>query len=514
MIAWMLYGALLGTLIAIAATAASSFARLLGLSTRWIWAAALLLAVALPVANPLRRANEPVGRFTVYALPVTAAAPTAPRQALMLELQQAARWSRAVLNDGVRSAAASVGRHTPLRLEITAGVLWAMTTAGLVLLLVAVHRRVRRALHGWPPAELFGTPVVVGGETGPLVAGIVNARIVVPAWLFARSTDEQRAVVAHEAEHVRARDPLLLAGASIVTALLPWNPALWFLRSRLRLAVELDCDARVLRGGTSRNFYGNLLIDVAEQALPVHLDALALAGRPSDLYRRVLAMDTNRSRFSALRGGIALTLAAAALLAACNAEMPTAADIDQMDAARASQAASRLAFVNAADSTTTYTIDGRVVSRGEAEALQTASIAAIEIVKRGRGAGSRMAILTKGKAIGDTIALRALRGRLDSVEREKVAVADIAARGRRDGTMVRDSAGLVIRRRDGTSLTGADAPAIYVDGVLSDATVMRTLDPKNIEKIEVLKGPAAAARYSAPNAANGVIVITTKKGGG
>ncbi len=37
------------------------------------------------------------------------------------------------------------------------------------------------------------------------------------------------------------------------------------------------------------------------------------------------------------------------------------------------------------------------------------------------------------------------------------------------------------------------------------------IDPNNIEKIEVLKGPAAATQYGA-DAANGVIVVTTKKG--
>ncbi|HWZ60363.1 MAG TPA: TonB-dependent receptor plug domain-containing protein [Gemmatimonadaceae bacterium] len=37
------------------------------------------------------------------------------------------------------------------------------------------------------------------------------------------------------------------------------------------------------------------------------------------------------------------------------------------------------------------------------------------------------------------------------------------------------------------------------------------IDPNNIEKIEVFKGPSASSLYG-PNAANGVIVITTKKG--
>ena len=70
-------------------------------------------------------------------------------------------------------------------------------------------------------------------------------------WLLRRAPDEQRIVLAHEAEHVRARDPLLLAAGCAGVALLPWHPVSWWLLARLRLAVELDCDRRVLRRGVA-----------------------------------------------------------------------------------------------------------------------------------------------------------------------------------------------------------------------------------------------------------------------
>jgi TonB-dependent SusC/RagA subfamily outer membrane receptor len=514
MIAWMLYSALVGALVVVAAAATESVARLCGMPTRWVWTAAIVLALALPALGTMRtpeNAAPAIMRIPVAAAPAIGVVDNS----FIGKLASTVRGYDAALNGTIRHLTAAAARSAPLRFTVLTAVVWAFASAALLLLLVAVHRRFRRAMHGWPRRELFGTPVIVGGDAGPLVAGVVDPRIVVPDWLFARSADEQRTVVTHEAEHVRARDPLLLAGASIVTALVPWNPALWYLRSRLRLAVELDCDARVVGAGTSRNFYGNLLIDVAEHALPVHLDALALAGRPSHLYRRVLAMDTNRSsRFSALRGGIALTLAAASLLVACQAELPTSADIDQMDAASATQAARKLAFVRGPDSTVAYTIDGRSATRAEAEALATAEIASIEVARTRGGPGSYISIITKeGDTTGGRVTFRTRT--LDSALTTRVVLKDSVARLQRrarGNVMLGDTTVLRVRQRDGSGLIDGKAPVIYIDGVLSAATSIRGLDPKRIESIEVLKGPAAAAKY--PNGANGVILVKTKPNGG
>ena len=53
---------------------------------------------------------------------------------------------------------------------------------------------------------------------------------------------------------------------------------------------------------------------------------------------------------------------------------------------------------------------------------------------------------------------------------------------------------------------------IVIDGVVYDSgeKLLPLLDPSLIERVEVIKGPAAAAIYG-ERAANGVIVITTKK---
>jgi TonB-linked SusC/RagA family outer membrane protein len=79
-----------------------------------------------------------------------------------------------------------------------------------------------------------------------------------------------------------------------------------------------------------------------------------------------------------------------------------------------------------------------------------------------------------------------------------------------------------VRIRGVSSISLSNAPIWYVDGVryaansLSSGTdagfsLLNTINPDEIEDIEIVKGPSAATLYGT-NAANGVVVITTKKG--
>ncbi|TYP90125.1 TonB-linked SusC/RagA family outer membrane protein [Sphingobacterium allocomposti] len=61
------------------------------------------------------------------------------------------------------------------------------------------------------------------------------------------------------------------------------------------------------------------------------------------------------------------------------------------------------------------------------------------------------------------------------------------------------------------SLTGNNNPLLVVDGVPMDLNFLPNLNPNDIENVSVLKGSASAAIYG-PDARNGVIVVTTKKG--
>ncbi|SFU41879.1 TonB-linked outer membrane protein, SusC/RagA family [Pustulibacterium marinum] len=71
------------------------------------------------------------------------------------------------------------------------------------------------------------------------------------------------------------------------------------------------------------------------------------------------------------------------------------------------------------------------------------------------------------------------------------------------------SAGFNIRVRGTSSITGSSDPLYVIDGVPTTDT--RSLNPSDIESISILKDASSAAIYGA-GGANGVVLITTKKG--
>ncbi len=105
--------------------------------------------------------------------------------------------------------------------------------------------------------------------------------------------------------------------------------------------------------------------------------------------------------------------------------------------------------------------------------------------------------------------------------------------GREPGIAVMPSSGIAgegarIRIRGNASLSQSNEPIVYIDGVRVDnggsfgrgfigtggggnPSRLDDIDPTSIEKLEVLKGAAAATLYGT-EASNGVILITTKKG--
>jgi TonB-dependent starch-binding outer membrane protein SusC len=94
----------------------------------------------------------------------------------------------------------------------------------------------------------------------------------------------------------------------------------------------------------------------------------------------------------------------------------------------------------------------------------------------------------------------------------KVAGVQITSNGGAPGEGAR------IRIRGGTSLNASNDPLIVIDnvpvegGVAGSANILNLINPNDIESFTILKDPSAAAIYGS-RAANGVILITTKKGG-
>jgi len=478
MIPLITYALVLGAVLAVAGRAAEVLGRSLRVPVRWIWIGSMALCVGLTLAVPMR--DRPVEATTALAM-TTSRLPAADARSRVPVWAAAARGiasARDRLHDLIVQPSLAASRRTTPAVIVAIGVLWLLMTTAVVLTSWLVARRMRRTRHSWPLAELAGSRVRVSPAVGPLVAGTLRPEIVVPRWILDRRPDEQQLVIGHEAEHIRAHDPALLGAACFLVATMPWNPAIWYMFSRLRLAVELDCDARVLRGGAAASSYGTLLIDVAERASRLRLNALALADDTSHLHQRILAMGQQRTRSAIARGIMAGLVATIATIAACSTEPPTAAEIAQADASTATKAAHTLALAAGRDTSIAYVVNGERVTAEQARAIPANSILTVNVMKLPTG-GSQIVMTTMNRK-------QAYRG--DSVDVD----------GPRIATRAKESIG--------------HEPLIYIDGVKSSNAALKALDPKAIEQVEVIKGAAVAAEYpNEPAAKDGVIRVTTKK---
>ena len=218
--------------------------------------------------------------------------------------------------------AASPGGEASVSLNVLLAALWALISAVLVGVLFLSAWRLSRRARAWHQVLIDSQRVDVSPDIGPAVFGWHRARVVFPSWLIDAPEDVRRLTLAHEREHLVSRDPQMLWAATLVAALLPWNlPLLWMLR-RLRFAVEVDCDTRVIRLGADPNEYGLALLYVSERQARAPITAIALIRRKSQLEQRIHFMFAAPRKYSALVAGLCAALAACCVVAAGQLEAP------------------------------------------------------------------------------------------------------------------------------------------------------------------------------------------------
>lgn len=277
---WIAWSALVSSLIAIAALAAERSAAAYGLARRVVWITAIVVSTFGSIMVASRTRKSSLGPPTFSA---SSRAPIAGFDASSgtRGSSAASRIERAFAMDSVSE-----------RVDRFVGFTWAAMSVACVVVLLASVSRVHRRRRSWIETTTEIGPVFVARDEGPAVVGVLAPRVIMPAWALERDPETRRLMLRHELEHLHAGDSRVLFASAVVCALFPWNLALWFMSRRLRLAIEIDCDARVIRSFGAAKTYGRMLLDASDRyTTPLPASAL-LFERGAQLEARIDAMTT------------------------------------------------------------------------------------------------------------------------------------------------------------------------------------------------------------------------------
>jgi beta-lactamase regulating signal transducer with metallopeptidase domain len=283
--AWTLAVSLL---LAVGAALVARIASHFGHGRRFVWTVTMLVAAGAPVLLPPRALSLPWRSSPpLSSLGERAAAPGTQGPALAASSAIADRSSV----DWV-----ALARRTDAWIALA----WAAWSSVLLLSLARAVAQLRRRSASWTTTDTEVGTVFVATADGPAVVGWLHPRIVVPSWALTEDAPARALILRHELEHLRSGDTRLLLLSELVRRVFPWNAVLWWMAYRLRLAVEMDCDARVVGESGTAHAYGRLLLALSERLENERLGEVPLATSPLttrfDLEHRLRALGAERRR--------------------------------------------------------------------------------------------------------------------------------------------------------------------------------------------------------------------------
>ncbi|MGA7400514.1 MAG: M56 family metallopeptidase [Candidatus Sulfotelmatobacter sp.] len=134
----------------------------------------------------------------------------------------------------------------------------------------------------------------------PTAIGFLKPAVVIPAWALRElSPVELNAILLHELAHLRRWDDWTNLAQRILSALLFFHPAIWWIGDRLSREREMACDDFVLAATSNPRGYAQCLVTVAEKSFLRRSVALAQAavGRMQQTAHRVARiLDADRPK--------------------------------------------------------------------------------------------------------------------------------------------------------------------------------------------------------------------------
>lgn len=141
------------------------------------------------------------------------------------------------------------------------------------------------------------------------------------SWIFLSSNqiseNELREVLIHEQTHVRQWHTLDIILAQLFCIVFWWNPATWVLRREVRLNLEFIADAAVVGKDADRRTYQYHLLGFVSQT---NVATLANNFNVLPLKRRIVMMNSTRTRRTGMLKYIFFVPAAALMLLLCNVD--------------------------------------------------------------------------------------------------------------------------------------------------------------------------------------------------
>lgn len=314
----MLYGIAVALLFGLAGLALEQIAAWRGVARRGAWMAALILSVAMPTLKllaPHRPALSPVVSF-VQSIPWSEQNRIIATSTHRAEVESA---SPAVVESGWQRY---LILPSQVSVERVLRPIWLAASLGMMTFYALLWLRLRVAARHWRREEISGQEVWVTEALGPAVYGIVRPVILMPQWVIDGPHAARAVVLAHEQEHIAAGDSRSLLLGLLLVAITPWNLPLWWQLRRLRFAIEVDCDARVLRRGAEAIVYGEVLLSIGQRRSLSPIGAITLTEPASQLLRRIRIMTAHMPKRSAWYIGTAAGLSLACIAIAADLQAP------------------------------------------------------------------------------------------------------------------------------------------------------------------------------------------------
>ena len=333
------------------------------------------------------------------------------------------------------------------------------------------------------------------------------SKIFIPASKVEESSFES--ILAHEKSHLKQYHFLDLFLIEMVTIIQWFNPIVWLYERSLKEVHEYMADDEVLKQGVSKGNYQALLVN---QALGGPVFTISHQFNQSLILKRIVMMTKMKSpQMAKIKVLLFIPLTAILLMAFSNPVPIVNPVIEKVQSLQQQitdgKLLSDLASINISeDEKGTITIIGKVVDETTSKPLE-----GVNVIVKGTTTGTTTDAKGDFKIKSDSpkVALVFSYIGYSTLIKEFSSNSTTEIKLQKSAIIIDEVT--VTRQEEKQNLEIKPDPYVIIDGVPSEGSAYKSLDPNTIESVSVLKNEKATTIYG-DKGKNGVILIITKKG--